>query len=635
MPSQPLTPAAEYVRMSTDDQQNSIPIQQAAIQQYATQHGYEIVATYADMGKSGLAIKTRPGLRQLLQDVVGGQSRFRAILVYDVSRWGRFQDTDESAHYEFLCRSAGVPIHYCAEQFENDGKLPNAIMKALKRTMAAEYSRELAAKVSAGARRTAAQGYRIGGTAGFGMRRMIVSADGRRRQILRDNERKNIKSDRIILVPGPKREVNCIRTIFDLAANERMAPRQIVKELNRRKLSYIGDGAWDDNAVYRILKNEKYMGYNVWGKTVRPFNRDSHRVPRSAWIIKPDAFVPIVSVEQFTRVQKLIQRRRNWPKRPDEYLLNGMRRVLAREGRLTEKLLTGRGIFDHRTYCKRFGSVLRAYQLVGYQPSIHAFKSVDNLRKMKRLRSELLIRLKELFPSNVRIIQRCGQSQRRAIELDNSLQIVVHICRPVRPTLGGEPRWLLIAQPRESGVPALICFADKNMSQLISFYVVPEFGQIIRRYKVLREGHPWLAAGKRLESLSQFHEVAREVTLGWRPHNEVTVVGDVLFTARTSTITIAGKEILLARIDAAIFKLLVTNAGHVVSREKLCRCGDGPKTLFVTAHVSELRRKLGKQFRKRIVTVKGVGYMYEMPREGHLHLHENQSEFAQAQVGSL
>jgi DNA invertase Pin-like site-specific DNA recombinase len=102
MPKQQLVPAAEYVRMSTHDQPNSIPIQRAAIQRYATANGYDVVVTYSDEGKSGIEIKHRSGLRQLIQDAVGGQTRFRAILVYDVSRWGRFQDTDESAHYEFL-----------------------------------------------------------------------------------------------------------------------------------------------------------------------------------------------------------------------------------------------------------------------------------------------------------------------------------------------------------------------------------------------------------------------------------------------------------------------------------------------------------------------------------------------------
>lgn len=45
--------------------------------------------------------------------------------VYDVSRGGRFQDTDESAHYEFLCRRAEIAVPYCAEQFENDGRFGN------------------------------------------------------------------------------------------------------------------------------------------------------------------------------------------------------------------------------------------------------------------------------------------------------------------------------------------------------------------------------------------------------------------------------------------------------------------------------------------------------------------------------
>ena len=107
-------PAAQYVRMSTEHQQYSLENQSLAIQTYADSHDFEIVQTYADSARSGVVLRHRAGLQQLLQDVVRGSSGFRAILVYDVSRWGRFQDTDESAHYEFLCKSAGVPVHYCA-----------------------------------------------------------------------------------------------------------------------------------------------------------------------------------------------------------------------------------------------------------------------------------------------------------------------------------------------------------------------------------------------------------------------------------------------------------------------------------------------------------------------------------------
>jgi DNA invertase Pin-like site-specific DNA recombinase len=109
-----LVPVAQYLRMSTEDQQYSIANQESAIQKYAEEHGYAVVSTYVDAGKSGVAIKTRPGLRGLLQDVMNGRARYRSILVYDVSRWGRFQDTDEAAHYEFLCKKAGIPVRYCA-----------------------------------------------------------------------------------------------------------------------------------------------------------------------------------------------------------------------------------------------------------------------------------------------------------------------------------------------------------------------------------------------------------------------------------------------------------------------------------------------------------------------------------------
>jgi DNA invertase Pin-like site-specific DNA recombinase len=127
-------PAAQYLRMSSDHQKYSPENQADAIALYAAQRGFRIVKTYADPAKSGLRLKNRAGLKQLLKDVMEGRQEFRVILVYDVSRWGRFQDSDEAAHYEYLCKSAGVPVHYCAEMFANDNSLSALMMKALKRT---------------------------------------------------------------------------------------------------------------------------------------------------------------------------------------------------------------------------------------------------------------------------------------------------------------------------------------------------------------------------------------------------------------------------------------------------------------------------------------------------------------------
>ena len=69
--------------------------------------------------------RLREGLNRLMADVEAKRINFTALLVYDVSRWGRFQDVDESAYYEYVLKRSGIRVHYCAEQFENDGACPH------------------------------------------------------------------------------------------------------------------------------------------------------------------------------------------------------------------------------------------------------------------------------------------------------------------------------------------------------------------------------------------------------------------------------------------------------------------------------------------------------------------------------
>lgn len=142
--------AVQYVRMSTEHQQYSTENQADVIRDYATKHEMDIVRTYADEGKSGLRMQGRDALKEVIETVRSGKADFTTILVYDVSRWGRFQDADESAFLEYTCKRAGITVQYCAEQFTNDGTVGSTIIKTVKRAMAGEYSRELSAKVFKG-----------------------------------------------------------------------------------------------------------------------------------------------------------------------------------------------------------------------------------------------------------------------------------------------------------------------------------------------------------------------------------------------------------------------------------------------------------------------------------------------------
>ena len=173
-PGTPRRRAVAYVRMSTDLQQYSPENQTAVIERYAAEHDMEIVATHSDEARSGLRLENRPGMRQMLEDAKREDSGFDTILVYDVSRWGRFQNPDQSAAIEYACQQADVEVHYCMEQFVNDGSPVSNIIKAVKRSMAAEYARELSNKVFAGQCRLIELGFRQGGMAGYGLRRMRI-----------------------------------------------------------------------------------------------------------------------------------------------------------------------------------------------------------------------------------------------------------------------------------------------------------------------------------------------------------------------------------------------------------------------------------------------------------------------------
>ena len=224
--------AAQYVRMSTEHQKYSTENQADIIAQYAERRGFEVVRTYEDSGKSGLRLDGRQALQQLISDVRSGVADFTAILVYDVSRWGRFQDADESAYYEFICREAGITAQYCAEQFENDGSLSATIIKSMKRAMAGEYSRELSAKVFTGQCRLIRLGFRQGGPAGYGLRRQLVDEHRTPKAQLSRGEQKSLQTDRVVLAPGPPEEIAVIRRLYRMFVVQRRSEGEIAALLN-------------------------------------------------------------------------------------------------------------------------------------------------------------------------------------------------------------------------------------------------------------------------------------------------------------------------------------------------------------------------------------------------------------------
>ncbi len=499
-----LIPAAQYLRMSTEHQEYSFDNQRAAIGDYAANAGFIVTHTYGDAGKSGLDLKRRDGLRQLLNDVMGGKQTYKAILVYDISRWGRFQDADEAAHYEFLCKAAGLQVHYCAEQFANDNSLPSSMMKGLKRIMAGEFSRELSVKVSAGIKRVSQNGFRTGGTPGYGLRRMLVSANREPKCLLSRGERKSLQSDRVILVPGPDHEVRCVRDIFRMFTDEQKWPAAIAAELKAKDVRYNGNKrvAWYALAINRLLKNPNYCGCSVFGHYTHCLRVRRITNPRNLWTITKGAWQPIVDEDTFDRAQKRFEDQTIH--KSDAELLAGLRRLFEEKGKVSIRLLNGSpSLPSVGPYVDRFGSLSEAAEKIGYVgPKLAATRSK---RFGRALRDEIIAQVVATDPERITVTQRDGHFRPRLRV--SGLSVSVFLCRCLH--ISGRNRWVLHRIPKERDCVALLIFMNPENNALMDLFVVSDTES--RTRYTLSIDDPWLEQGKKLGSVGDFLEAVRHL----------------------------------------------------------------------------------------------------------------------------
>ncbi len=464
----PKIPAAIYVRASTEHQQYSTENQQDVVKVYADKRNYEIVIVYGDDGRSGLNFAGRDALKQMIDDVQSGTAKYKAILVYDISRWGRFQDTDESAYYEYICKRAGIAVHYCAEQFENDGSPTATIIKSVKRAMAGEYSRELSAKVKKGQCRLIQLGFRQGGPAGFGLRRMLIDQSGDPKGVLKIGEHKSLQTDRVILVPGPDEEVQVVRSIYDQFNKNGKREQEIANSLQSQNVTSESGRPWTRTMVHQILTNEKYIGNNIYNR--KSFILKKHRVenPPEMWVRKDGAFEPVVEVGSFYTAQGIIQERHRVF--TDDEMIDWLKKLYAANGRLSAFLIdSADGAPSSAVYKSRFNSLIDAYKLAGYNSN----RDYGFLQVNKQLRS--------LYPNvvdnTVQQLEGIGASVKRndltdqlLINGEYSASLVLTRCRQT-PT--GSLRWHITLDQHVMPDITIVVRMDAANEQPADYYLLP------------------------------------------------------------------------------------------------------------------------------------------------------------------
>lgn len=464
---------AMYIRMSTELQVESPENQEHAIRAYADKYGIEIVEAYADLGVSGMTAEKREQFQALLNDVEQGHNAYNIVLYLDESRWGRFVDSREAEYYRMRLERKNVVCQSCDQPLTLASNIAERIITLLRDESASDYCRQLSQKVYSGQCNLIMKGYRQGGPAGFGLRRMLLDESGKPKQELAVGQRKSLQTERVILIPGPQTEQEKIRWIYDqFIAGIR--ENQIAEQLNTEGWKTDFGRPWTRGTVREVLSNEKYIGNNLFNRRSGKLKSKTRDNPESEWVRKEGAFRPVIEAERFYIVQGIIKERNI--KLSDSELLERLSRLQSQKGRLSAMIINeSEGMPPSSLYSHRFGGLLRAYRLIGYMPE-RDFRYVEINRKLREVHSDVMA---DILAG---IETLCGRQiavdpETDLLELNHNLFISIVISRCLR-TLSGNFRWKIRF---DAGLQPDITVAvrmDASNEKIYDYYILPslEFG---------------------------------------------------------------------------------------------------------------------------------------------------------------
>jgi len=356
--------AAVYLRVSTGRQSASLALQRRELERYAASQSFDIVAVYEDVGKSGVTLERRSGLSRLLFDVVRGNANFARVLVLDISRWGRFQDPDEAAHYEFVCRNHGVSVTYCRDMVSVGP--PGQLAKQVKRVMAADYIRQISDRTRRGKRRAAEAGRAPGAWPRYLVDRQIIEADGAPGPVLRCGDFRSHPLQALRLVPATGERPLVVGRIFRMFVEGGRSMADIAATLSDEGMFWTDGSHWTRRRIARILRDPLSKGLQHYGRSRTVLGVRGLEMDKGRWG-EVQIFEGIVSDEIFEAAQARFRALDGKYAYTNEELISGLRALLDKEGRLSAALIDAcPEIPGARFYISRFGTLAEAGRLAGY-----------------------------------------------------------------------------------------------------------------------------------------------------------------------------------------------------------------------------------------------------------------------------
>lgn len=301
-----MTDTLAYIRVSTEqqatEQKTSLGEQRKAIESKARQLGRVITdeAVFVDPGVSGATAEGRPGFMAMLaycQSNPRSSSAAGVILVLNNSRFGRFDDPEESTYWRVTLKRLGWIVRFCEGDDMEDG-IGRSVMMVVNASAATEYRQNLRRTARTASRATAEKG-RWGCEAPLGYRRLATRPDGSQRVL--DLRQRKADDEVVRLTRGPETECIAVEFAFRTYAEGGISMGKLARVMEER----FPFRRWSTTTVHAMLRNPAYVGDVTWGR--RPmvgYKRQAAPTPRSKWLVVENAHPALVTREIFEKVQQ-------------------------------------------------------------------------------------------------------------------------------------------------------------------------------------------------------------------------------------------------------------------------------------------------------------------------------------------
>ena len=306
-----------YSRISMEDREkkeekdasNSIVNQQNLLRSYVEsrpEFAGRNVAELSDDGYSGTSLE-RPAMKRLLNMVKKGE--VDCIIVKDFSRFGRdyltVSDYIDQIFPFMGIRFISVGDHYDSAECKG---ATSGVDVAFRNVLYGYYSQDLSVKVRSGKHVKAENGDYIVPFAPIGYRK---SREDKKKLEIEPEGAAIVRQ--IFRMAGEG--LNCQQIAKRLNSERIPTPSQIKRRQGQNHKWWDGPGKmelWSRSTVRTIIRDERYLGKNVYGKRTRPVvgNRHTKSVDEEEWIVVDNCHEPLISEEEFKAVNERIRRGR-------------------------------------------------------------------------------------------------------------------------------------------------------------------------------------------------------------------------------------------------------------------------------------------------------------------------------------